>query len=331
MVLLLDAMGGDYFPEVPIKAAKLALDRGLSLALIGDQEKLQPLMKAEGIRESQVEIHHCPDFIAMDDSIGALTIKKKSTIRLGYELLKAGKGQAFISAGHSGAMMALGMLILRNLPGVDRACIAAILPSKKGQILLADAGANLDCEPKHLYQFAILATTYLECVFDIANPKVALLNIGEEETKGGQVLKDAYKLFKESSLNFSGNLEGKNFFQSDNDIAISDGLAGNILLKTVQGTALYIVSVLKEEIQKSFLSKIGAAFMFPALKALRKKMNAANYAGAPLLGLRELSIVCHGSSKPDELARAMQFAQWAVDKNLQAKMLKSVESRIQKA
>jgi len=326
MVLILDAMGGDFAPLVPVKAAKLALEEGLPLSLVGDLDQIRPYLKQEGIQESQLELHDCKEFITMEESINALSLKKKSSMRVAFQLLKEGKGSAVVSAGHSGAMLALGLLILKTLPGIERPCIAAMMPAKKGLVFLADAGANVDCEPNQLLQFGILASVYLECIFNIENPKIALLNIGSEEGKGNQLAKEAYLLFQKSGLHFTGNLEGKAFFESDNDIVITDGFAGNVLLKSVQGAVSYIKYQLKEEISKSLVSKVGAFFMRKALANLMEKANYANYGGAPLLGLQDLGVVCHGSSQPKAIKQALQFAQWAIEKNMKEKMIAKVKA-----
>ena len=327
MAIAIDVMGGDFAPKIPVRGAvKTVNEEEIDLVLVGDQNAIKKELDLCKFDARKINIVHANQSIDMHESaLQALRFKKDSSMRLAYDLHKNGEVEGVVSAGHSGAMLAIGKFVLKTIKGIDRPCISALLPSNKSQVLLLDAGANLDCQPFHLLQFAIMGDVYAKHILHISNPKIRLLNIGEERTKGNELAKDTYELLSQcESINFLGNLEGKAFFNGETDVVVTDGYPGNIFLKSVQGAANFVGDILEEEIEKSILSKLGALLMKPVFKNMKTRINYASYGGAPLLGLRGVGVVCHGSSNVDAIQFAIRFANWASE----AKMVSKVEEVI---
>lgn len=241
-------------------------------------------------------------------------------MRVCYDLHKNGTVDGVVSSGNSGAMLAVGRFVLKMIPGISRPCISAILPALGGKVLLVDAGANIDCTPEQLCQFAILGNIYLSDLHAVPSPRIGLLNVGSEEGKGDDRRKKTFDMLKESSLNFIGNVEGEDFFSGDVDIVVTDGFAGNILLKSVQAAASFTIKLITEEMQCSLLARIGALWLRPSFKKLQKKISYAEFGGAPLIGLRGNGIVCHGKSNPDAISYGVGFAQKAADEKWAERM-----------
>ncbi|MDT8445458.1 MAG: phosphate acyltransferase PlsX [bacterium] len=327
MPIALDAMGGDYYPRVPVEAALLAVSEGTSVVLVGDEKALKKELQGKRYDAAKLVIHHASEVIEMHEPIvKAMRTKKDASMRVCYDLHKAGEVAGVVSAGSSGAMLAIGKFVLKTLPGVDRPCISALMPSLKGKLLLVDAGANMDCDPAHLVQFAALGEIYMRVIHQIPSPRVALLNIGSEEGKGDERSKKAFELIKLLPINFIGNLEGKEFFDGNADVVVCDGFSGNVLLKSVQGAAKFMMGVLKEEIKKSKRSMLGAAMMKPAFNALKARSSYQNFGGAPLLGLNGVGVVCHGSSDATAIHFGIQFAHWADKAHLVQQMTDSLQA-----
>lgn len=329
MPIAIDAMGGDFAPRVPILGAiKAVNENGLHVILVGDEKKIQQELSSCKFNHKKVDIVHAEQIVEMDESIvQALKNKKQSSMRIAYNLHKQKDVSGVVSAGHSGAMLAIGKFVLKTIHGIDRPCISALLPSIKGKVLLLDSGANMDCSPYHLLQFAILGDVYTQHILSVPNPKIGLLNIGTESGKGNELAKQTYSLLKKStSLNFQGNIEGKEFFLGNFDVVLTDGFPGNIFLKSVQGAANFVSDILKEEIKKSWLAKIGALFMIPAIKNLKKKIDYSEYGGAPLLGLRGVGVVCHGNSNPAAIQFGLNFANWAAKANIVPRVEEKISS-----
>lgn len=323
MPIAIDAMGGDFAPRNPVRAAIKAVNEdGIDAVLVGDEAAIkQELDKGGKYDARKIEIHHTTQVVEMDESaVVALKRKKDSSMRVAYNLHKEGRVGGVVSAGHSGAMLSFGHFVLRPIKGIDRPCISALLPSMKGRVLLLDAGANLECESKHLIQFALLGSVYMRYIHSVNSPRISLLNVGSEEGKGHDLVKRTYEALQNSSLNFVGNVEGKNFFLGEVDVVVTDGFSGNVLLKSVQGAANFVTHVLREEVEKSFISKLGAALMNQTFKKMKKRINYAEYGGAPLLGLKGVGIVCHGNSNPEAIQSGIRFAKWAEDVSLVTKM-----------
>lgn len=331
MTIAVDAMGGDFAPKEPVKGAIEAVNElGIPVVLVGDESAIKKELSGLKFEASKVDIRHTTQVVTMEDqAVVALRTKKDSSMRVAYNLHKEGRVDGVVSAGHSGSMLAMGKFVLKTVPGIDRPCISALMPSLKDKILLLDAGANMDCSANNLLQFAILGDVYMEYIHNVKNPRIGLLNIGSEEGKGNQLVKYTYELLKKSSLNFTGNIEGKEFFNGGFDVVVTDGFAGNVLLKSVQGSASFIKGLIKQEVGKSLFSKIGAALMYGAFKNLKKKTDYSEYGGAPLLGLKGVSIVCHGSSNANAVKNAVKFAQWAADANVVNKMEDKISKNIE--
>lgn len=326
MKIAIDAMGGDIYPANPVLGAIQAVNQNdIEVVLVGDEPRIKEVLDGCKYDTRKVEIVHTTQIVGMDEAVAsALRLKRNSSMRVCYDLHKKGEVDGIVSAGNSGAMLALGHFVLKPIAGIDRPCISALLPSLKEKVLLLDAGANMDCTPEHLLQFAILGHVYMKFIHSIENPRVGLLNIGSEEGKGDERSKSAYDLLKKSTLNFVGNIEGKEFFHGDVDVVVTDGFAGNVLLKSVQGAANYVSTLLKQEIQKSFMSKIGALFMRQAFEGMKKRTYYAQFGGAPLLGLRGVSVVCHGASNPDAVQFGINFAKWAAEAHLGERVEKKI-------
>ncbi len=331
MPIAIDAMGGDFYPRHPVSGAVEAVrEHGTRVILVGQQNLIKEELEKHRFNAQKIDIVHAPEVVEMSDPvITALRKKRKSSMRLCFDLVKQGDADGIVSAGNSGAMLAIGHFVLKTLAGIDRPCICALLPSRKEKVLLVDAGANVDCSPESLFQFAILGSIYLENIHQIKNPKIGLLNIGAEEGKGDERSRNAYLLLKQSGLNFVGNIEGKEFFNGDIDVVVTDGFAGNILLKSVQGAADFVKRMIREEIKASLLARLGAVLMNKSLMRLKKRTDYAEFGGAPLLGLKGNAIVCHGSSNARAIAFGIRFSQWAHEcglvQNLEEQILKQQE------
>jgi len=312
MKIALDAMGGDHAPQVTVEGAIETLKEhpDIEIILVGDTSRIEKeLQGKKRFPKDRLHLRHASEVISMDESPSyALRRKKDSSIKRAIELHKAGEAQAVVSAGHSGVAMALALFILGKVPGVDRPAIAASLPTLKKPFVLIDAGANVDCKPSNILEFAYMGTAYFRAVFGIENPRVALLSIGEEDTKGNELTKEAFKLLKASGLNFKGNIEGKDLFIGDADVIVCDGFIGNVVLKLSEGLAEVIMKMLKREISDISTGRIAYLLMKPALRRFKKKTDYAEYGGAPLLGINGTCIISHGRSSAKAIKNALLVA-----------------------
>ncbi len=309
MRIALDAMGSDNSPEVEVEGAVQAAYEGKGereVVLVGDREILEKeLSKLRRVPE-KLTIHHAPEVIKMEERpVEAVRRKKDSSIFKAMELLKSGRVDAVVSAGNTGAVVAGAILSVGTLPGIDRPAIAAIIPSANDISILIDAGANSDCKPHNLLQFAMMGTEYARFLMEKSNPQVRLLSIGAESSKGNELTREAHKLLRESRLNFMGNVEGRSVFLGNADVIVSDGFVGNIVLKTGEGLAAGIGKILIKEIKRHPLRTIGGMLMKPAFIRLRKRGDYSEYGGAPLLGINGICIICHGSSSPKAILNAI--------------------------
>ncbi|MEK6568833.1 MAG: phosphate acyltransferase PlsX [candidate division NC10 bacterium] len=312
----LDAMGGDRGPVVNIEGAVAAArELGLSVLLVGNEEELSRSLRRHSTNGLGITICHAPETVGMNESPSAALRKKKhSSIRVGLELVKRGEADAFISAGNTGAVMATAMVTLGSLPGVERPAIALIVPTLRGQSLLLDAGANADCKPRHLLQFAIMGDIYARQVMGKTSPTVGLLSIGEEESKGNELTREAFKeLEEEHSLNFIGNVEGREVFSGAADIIVCDGFTGNIALKISESAAEFFTVSLKEELEKGLVGKLGALLTRGAFRRFKKRIDYTEYGGAPLLGVGGMCIISHGRSTAKAIKNAIRVAAECVE------------------
>ena len=308
MKILLDAMGGDNAPDANIKGAIKAIKEIKSeIVLVGNEKiiksRIKELYGKESISEisDRITIKNATETIEMEDiPTQAIKNKKDSSMVVGFNMLKADEGDVFISAGNSGALLTGATLLVGRIKGVDRPAIAPMLPSYKKGLMLVDAGANTNCKPINLLQFAEFANIYLKKIYNIEKPAIGLLNIGTEETKGNDLMKESYKLLKEKSndygINFIGNVEGREAFSGEVDAVVTDGFTGNIFLKTVEGFGKLVKRSLTESLKKNFLSTLGAIPALPGIKRFSKTMDYKEYGGALFLGVKKPVVKAHGSS-----------------------------------
>ena len=306
-IIAVDAMGGDFGPSVvvpgTIDAARL---HDLHVLLVGDTPKVEAELAKLDLANVHFDIVQADDVVHMNEKPSdILRRKKNASIQVACRLVKDGKADAVVSAGHSGATVACGMFIMGRLPGVERPALAALLPTEKNPVVVLDAGANVDCRPYHLFQFGLMGDAFARDLLGYAAPRVSLLSIGEEEGKGNSQVKEAYELLKlAQNLNFVGNAEGRDIFTGDIDVVVCDGFVGNVVVKMSEGLASALVRMLKRLFTSGFLPALGGMLAKGAFKKFATTIDYAEYGGAPLLGLQGLAIVCHGRSS----ARAMQNA-----------------------
>ncbi|MCI9178307.1 MAG: phosphate acyltransferase PlsX [Clostridia bacterium] len=307
MKILLDAMGGDKAPDANIKGAIKAINQiEAEVILIGDENIIQSKVKEfYGKEISQIsprlKIRHTTEIIEMEDiPTQAIKHKKDSSMVVGFDMLKKGEGDVFISAGNSGALLTGATLLVGRIKGVDRPALAGILPAYKSRLVLMDCGANTNCKPTNLLQFAQMASIYLKTTLDVKEPKVGLLNIGTEETKGNDLTKASYNLLKEKAeeldIHFVGNVEGREAFSGNIDIVVTDGFTGNIFLKAVEGLGKFVKRTLSESLKRNILSKIAAVPSLPAINRFAKTVDYKEYGGALFLGVKKPVVKAHGSS-----------------------------------
>lgn len=311
MIIALDAMGGDYAPAVTVEGAVETTSNfeDIHVILVGDEQILKKELENKKYPPERISIKHASQQVSMDESpAGAIRKKKDSSIRRGIELVKTGEADAFVSAGHSGVVMATALLLLRPSKVVDRPAIATIMPTLKAPLVLIDAGANLHCKPYNLLQFALMGSTYCKVVLGRQEPKVALISIGEEDTKGNELIKETFNLLKEADINFVGNIDGKDIFTGDVDVIVCDGFTGNVILKTSEGLADALIKMLKREVINVTTSRIGYLLMKPSLRNFKKKIDYDEYGGAPLLGINGTCIISHGRSTAKAIKNAISVA-----------------------
>lgn len=321
MKIAVDAMGGDFAPEqIVFGAVRAAKKYRCDIVLVGDEPKIREVLRHEdGWEKLGITIHHTTEVIGMDEHPAeAVRAKKDSSLVVATRLVKEGACDAVLSAGSTGAAVTAAQLILKRIRGIGRPTIATPIPTPKGATLLLDSGANVDSKPIHLVQSGMMGAIYAEYVFGINNPKVGLLNIGEEETKGNEQAKETYALLKEMhTINFGGNAEGRDVPKGNFDVVICDGFVGNVVLKFAEGLAKTIMKLIKEAIKDGgFLAKFGALMLMPTLKKLGKRLDASEYGGAPLLGVNGVCIISHGSSNAKSICSAIGVANDYVNGNV---------------
>jgi glycerol-3-phosphate acyltransferase PlsX len=308
MIVALDAMGGDHAPGVTIEGAIMATaaHQELSVVLVGDSEAIEQGLKGKSFASDRIRILHASEVVGMEDSpVSAIRRKKDSSLRRCIELVRDKTADAAVSAGNSGAMMALAFFTLGVSKGVERPAIATMMPSVELPFLLLDAGANADCNPENLLHFALMGNAYTRHVLKRPSPRIGLLSNGEEPTKGNELTKEAFKLLQSSGLNFIGNIESKDVFMGAADVVVCDGFTGNIFLKTSEGIADVIMKLLRQEIERSKLAILGALLMKKAVKNLKKRTDYDEYGGAPLLGIDGTCFISHGRSTPKAIMNAL--------------------------
>lgn len=312
ITIAVDAMGGDHGPHVTIPAVLEVLKRDAeaNIVLVGLSEVIEAELRALGAGVGpRLRIHHASEVVAMDESPqNALRGKKDSSMRVAINLVKTGEAHACVSAGNTGALMATARFVLKTLPGIDRPAIATVLPSLKGHTYMMDLGANADCTPEHLLQFAVMGSVLVSCVEHKERPTVGLLNIGSEEIKGNEVVKQAGELLRASRLNFYGNVEGNDIYKGTTDLVVCDGFVGNVALKTSEGLAQMIRAVLTEEFKRNIFTRLAALVALPVINAFKRRMDPRRYNGASLLGLRGIVVKSHGGADSYAFRHAIEAA-----------------------
>ncbi len=304
-------MGGDRGPAVTVEGAVAAArEFGARVLLVGDERVLREQLQRHDVAGLGLEVRHAAEAVEMGESpMVAVRRKKQSSIRIGLELVKRGEAESFISAGNTGAVMAAALLLLGALPGVDRPAIAVITPTVSGRAVLLDVGAMVDCKPRHLVQFAIMGNVYAQDVLGCARPRVGLLSIGEEESKGNELTREAFKeLEGERSLQFIGNVEGRDVFSGSADVVVCDGFTGNVALKISEGLADAMIHLLREEFQSGLRARIGSLLLMPSFRRFRRRIDPDEFGGAPLLGVTGVCIISHGRSPAKAIKNAIRAA-----------------------
>ena len=330
-ILAVDAMGGDFGPSVVVPGAlKAAKSCGAKILLVGIESAIQEVLDTlpDDLKNTDFSIVHASQVVEMKEKPSdILRQKKDSSIQVACRLVKDGEAHAVISAGHSGACVACGMFIIGRISGVERPCLATIMPSKTTPRLILDVGANVECKPYHLFQFALMGSAFAKDILGYEEPRVGILSIGEEEGKGTNTVKEAYDLLKVAqNINFVGNVEGRDIFIGDVDVVVCDGFVGNIALKLSEGLAFSLAHVLKKELMgNGLLPKIGAFLAKKAFKSFAKKIDYAEYGGAPLLGLKGISFVCHGSSNVRAIESAVLMADTYIEKDTHNRLLATLK------
>lgn len=309
MKIALDAMGGDHAPHVEVEGAVLAAKEfGSQVVLVGETDKIKKELSRYEVNGLFISIKHASEVIGMEESPSKALRKKDSSMRVAFEMVKNGEAEAVVSAGNSGAAMATAMFALRKLEGVDRPAIATVMPTLKGASVVLDVGANVDCKASHLAQFAIMGEVYAQFILKKDHPSVGLLSNGEEESKGTDVTRETNAILKQLPMNYIGYIEGRDIFAGKADVVVCDGFVGNVVLKTSEGLADAIGKMIKEEIIKSPMAKLGYLLSKGAFKRFKKKVDYSEYGGAPLLGIDGVGIVSHGSSTPNAIKNAIRVA-----------------------
>lgn len=306
--IAVDCMGGDYAPEEIVKGCLLAhKELDLILYLVGDQERIKNLL-GKDYDKDKLQIIHAEDVVGMSEPPSNVLKKKRSSLHIAGLLLRENLADGLVSAGNTGAVLTVGKFLVGALEGIERPAIGVALPNPKGKTVLIDVGANVDCKPKHLLQFAIIGHTYAKEILGIQNPRVGILSIGEEEGKGNELVRESYILLKRSKLNFLGNAEGRDIYSGTFDVIVCDGFVGNVILKASESLGMAVLQMMKEEVQKSLLAKIGALLMKPALNNFKKKADFAEYGGIPLLGAKKPVIITHGRANAKAIKNAIRVA-----------------------
>ena len=331
MKIVVDAMGGDHAPEATIEGAVLAArEYETEIILTGLSDLIHPILdRFDPDHNLPIEVVHADEVVEMHDLPGkVLRSKRKSSMKIGLDKLKDGTALAFVSAGNTGAVLAYSTVILRPLKGVDRPAIAIQLPTLKGNAILLDAGANVDCKVTQLFQFGIMGHVFAEYILGKENPRVGLLSIGEEDGKGNEIVKEVFQMLKASHINFIGNIEGKEVYRGNADVIVCDGFTGNIALKISESLAAMIGTNLKRMFQSNWASKLSYLLLKPQLDEFKKKVDYSETGGAPLLGVNGVVIIAHGSSSPKAIKNAIHRACELCEKNINEHIREDIESNL---
>ncbi len=303
-------MGGDYAPRVTVQGALWAQSElGVNITLVGDQQLLARELSARGRIDNGIQIHHCTQMVTMDESpVRALRQKRDASIMVAFDLARRGKAEAVVSAGNSGATIGAAVLVLGRMKGVQRPALAGIFPGAKGKVVLIDVGATIETTPRQLFEFGVMGDIFTRSLLDIDNPKVGILNVGEEGGKGSERVRIAHDLLKSGPFNFVGNVEGRDIFSGDVHVIITDGFVGNVAVKLSEGMVETMGVMLEREMSRGFFSKLGFWLSRRAFEKVKRNLDYAEYGGALLLGVKGVGIICHGSSSPKAIKNAIRAA-----------------------
>lgn len=327
MRIAIDAMGGDIGPKATVPGAlRAAEDFGIDVVLVGLESAIRREIDRSGISASRAEVVDAPEAIGMGESLRAFRRKKASSIRVGAQLVKDGGADAFVSMGNTGAVVYISRDVLGSLRGVDRPALALLVPAPEGKTLLLDVGANANCQPHNLVQFALMGKIFMEAVVGLKDPRIGLMSIGEEKGKGNDLVREAFDRLQEAPLRFIGNVEGKDLFSGAADVIVSDGFTGNVALKATEGVVQSVLALAKHEITKNVFAKLGYLLMKRHLKKIYKRIDYAEYGGAQLLGVDGVCIIGHGRSNPtavrSAVLRAREFVGGRVQEKIQGELLR---------
>ncbi|OFV83674.1 MAG: phosphate acyltransferase [Acidobacteria bacterium RIFCSPHIGHO2_12_FULL_67_30] len=327
--IAVDAMGSDHAPQVEVEGAVLAArDYGVAVQLVGQPALLERHLARQNANSLPISIVPASDVIAMDESpVKALRRKPEASVRLTALQVREGKAQGMVSAGNTGAAMAAAKMELGTLPGVDRPALASVFPTKRGTpAVLVDVGANVDCRPQHLHQFAIMGEVYYRVMFGVARPRVGLLSIGEEASKGNEVVRETHKRLKETPLSFDfvGNVEGRDLYGGDVHVIVCDGFIGNVALKISEGMVEAIMAMLKEAMSSNLTAQVGYVLSRQAYDEFKRRLDYSEYGGAPLLGIRGVCVICHGRSNANAIKNAIRVAAGFSDAGINEKIEKEL-------
>ncbi len=310
MRIAVDAMGGDHAPRVNVDGAVAAArEFGISSLLVGRRAELEPLLDDSGYTGKDIEIVDASEVVTFDDpATAAIRKKRNSSIRIAANCVRDGRAQGLVSAGHTGAAMVSAKMVVGTIEGVDRPALATVLPNLTGHCLLLDVGANPDLKTPHFREFAVMGSIYAELVFGKKNPSIGLMSIGEEDSKGNEQSKEAFKTLKETGLNFIGNVEGRDVFNGKVDVIVTDGFTGNVILKVSEALAEMVENMLREEIKRTLQASVGFLLSKSAFRRFKQRIDYSEYGGAPLLGVKGCVIICHGRSSAKAIKNAIRFA-----------------------
>ncbi len=326
MRIAVDAMGGDHAPRVNVDGAiAAAREFGITSLLVGKPAALQPMLSGAGEAGRQIEIVEATEVVEMDDpATAAIRKKRNSSIRIAANCVRDGRAAGLVSAGHTGAAMVSAKMVIGTIEGVDRPALATVLPNLSGHCLLLDVGANPEAKTSHFKEFAIMGSIYAQLAFGKPNPSIGLMSIGEEDSKGTDRTKEAFKGLKEAGLNFIGNVEGRDVFSGKVDVIVTDGFTGNVILKVSESLSEMVEQLLREEIKKTLQASVGFLLSRSAFRSFKTRLDYSEYGGAPLLGVKGCVIICHGRSSAKAVKNAIRLAAEFSRQNLATKIQSSI-------
>ncbi|HMU30792.1 MAG TPA: phosphate acyltransferase PlsX [Nitrospira sp.] len=332
MKIAVDAMGGDHGPAPVIEGAmQAAQELGVGIILVGKEDELTAACRKLNCNDTRITIRHAPQVVEMHESPAAVARKKRdSSIWVATELVKSGEADAVVSPGNTGASMVASFFVLGLIKGVERPAIATMLPTLTGSAIMLDVGANVDCSAQHLEQFALMGNEFARHVYAKPNPRVGLLSIGEEDSKGNEVTKEAFKLLKTSPLNFIGNIEGREVYSGSADVVVCDGFIGNVALKISEGVADVIKKLLMKELSGSWLGRLAYPLIAKPLLNLKRKIDYAEFGGAPLLGVNGTTMICHGRSSAKAIKNAIRRAKGLAETRLDELIQRDIEESLRR-